>query len=266
MRNGCMFIAFLAILAVSNSLQAQQTSPPQVAPSNVAAASPSPDKDGFYQRAPGIAEPVLIRPMAVTGLSGLHDLLNKCASRTVVISAVIDTDGAAGVREAQQAADSTCESAVIDAIKRSRFEAGTLNGEPVPVLICLGVTFLEDARKILPSIQPCPETLSAMTFEGQSVYSAGGAVKAPVATYQPMAEFSEDALRHKYQGICLIGLIVDALGNPQNVRVVRALGMGLDEKALEAVRRYRFKPAMLNGRPVPVRVTIEIDFRLYQRP
>ena len=72
----------------------------------------------------------------------------------------------------------------------------------------------------------------------------------------PEAEFSDEARRAKYQGVCLISLIVDAQGNPQNPRVIRALGMGLDEKALEAVRKYKFKPAMKDGRtPVPVMIT-----------
>jgi TonB family protein len=61
-----------------------------------------------------------------------------------------------------------------------------------------------------------------------------------------------------------VGLIVDAQGNPQNVRIVRALGMGLDEKALEAVRTYKFKPSLKDGKtPVPVYVTIEVNFHLY---
>jgi TonB family protein len=57
-------------------------------------------------------------------------------------------------------------------------------------------------------------------------------------------------------------VVVDSHGDPQNVHVVRALGMGLDEKALEAARKWKFKPAMLNGKPVPVRVNIEIRFML----
>jgi protein TonB len=50
---------------------------------------------------------------------------------------------------------------------------------------------------------------------------------------------------------------------PQNVHVERALGMGLDEKAIEAVRQYRFRPAMKNGVPVPVEIKVEVNFRLY---
>jgi protein TonB len=99
---------------------------------------------------------------------------------------------------------------------------------------------------------------------GGGLYHIGGGVSAPVAIFTPEAEFSDEARRAKYQGVCLISLIVDAQGNPQNPRVIRALGMGLDEKALEAVRKYKFKPAMKDGRtPVPVMITIEVNFRLY---
>jgi TonB family protein len=99
---------------------------------------------------------------------------------------------------------------------------------------------------------------------GGGVYQIGGGVSAPIAIFTPEAEFSDEARRAKYQGVCLISLIVDAQGNPQDPRVIRALGMGLDEKALEAVRKYKFKPAMKDGRTaVPVRITIEVNFRLY---
>jgi TonB family protein len=99
---------------------------------------------------------------------------------------------------------------------------------------------------------------------GGGLYRVGGRVSGPVPLFQPEAEFSDEARRAKYQGVCLVGLIVDAQGNPQNVHIVRALGMGLDEKALEAVRKYKFRPAMLDGRtPVPVPVNIEVNFRLY---
>lgn len=99
---------------------------------------------------------------------------------------------------------------------------------------------------------------------GGGLYHVGGGISAPIPLIQPEAEFSDEARRAKYQGVCLISLIVDAQGNPQNPRVVRTLGMGLDEKALEAVRKYKFKPAMKDGKtPVPVPITIEVNFRLY---
>jgi TonB family protein len=99
---------------------------------------------------------------------------------------------------------------------------------------------------------------------GGGLERVGGRVSAPVPLNTVDPEFSDEARRAKYQGICLISLIVDAQGNPQNPRVTRALGMGLDEKALEAIRRYKFKPAMKDGKtPVPVMITVEVNFRLY---
>lgn len=99
---------------------------------------------------------------------------------------------------------------------------------------------------------------------GGGLYQIGGRISAPSIIHSVEAEFSDEARRAKYQGVCVISLIVDAQGNPQNVRVVRALGMGLDEKAIEAIRQYKFKPAMKDGKtPVPVTLNIEVDFRLY---
>jgi len=99
---------------------------------------------------------------------------------------------------------------------------------------------------------------------GGGVYQVGGRISAPVPIFQPEAEFSDEARRAKYQGVCIIALIVDAQGNPQSVHVVRTLGMGLDEKAMEAVRKYKFKPALKDGKtPVPSMITVEVDFHLY---
>ena len=99
---------------------------------------------------------------------------------------------------------------------------------------------------------------------GGGLAQVGGRVSAPIPLFEPEAEFSDEARRAKYQGVCLVALIVDTQGNPQNVHVIRPLGMGLDEKALEAVRRYKFKPAMRDGKtPVPVMVNVEVNFRLY---
>ena len=98
---------------------------------------------------------------------------------------------------------------------------------------------------------------------GGGVYRIGGGVSAPVPIFTPEAEFSDEARRAKYQGVVLITLIVDAQGNPQSPHVSRPLGMGLDEKALEAVQKYKFKPAMKDGKPVPVMMSIEVNFRLY---
>jgi len=98
---------------------------------------------------------------------------------------------------------------------------------------------------------------------GGGVFHIGGEVSAPKLIFAPEAEFSDEARRAKYQGKVLVEIIVDAQGNPQNPRVMRSLGMGLDEQALKVVLKYKFKPAMRNGKPVAVWQPVEIDFHLY---
>jgi len=85
----------------------------------------------------------------------------------------------------------------------------------------------------------------------------------PIPIITPEAEFSDEARRQKYQGSCTISVVIDAQGDPQNARVVQPIGMGLDEKALAAVMRYRFKPAKKDGTPVAVRISVVVNFRLY---
>jgi TonB family protein len=98
---------------------------------------------------------------------------------------------------------------------------------------------------------------------GGGLYHVGGGVAAPQLIFAPDPEFSDEARRAKFQGVCVVSLIVDSQGNPQRVQVVRHLGMGLDQKAVEAVRHYRFKPATRQGKPVAVEVNIEVNFRIY---
>ncbi|HEY4356970.1 MAG TPA: energy transducer TonB [Acidobacteriaceae bacterium] len=98
---------------------------------------------------------------------------------------------------------------------------------------------------------------------GGGVMHWGGAIKAPVVIHQADAEFSEEARKAKFSGNVEVYLWVDEQGNPSHIRVARGVGMGLDEKAIEAVRQYKFKPATLNGKPVKVDLTIEVDFRIY---
>ena len=91
----------------------------------------------------------------------------------------------------------------------------------------------------------------------------GGGVSAPVLIFQVEPEFSEEARKAKVAGNVLVNLWVDTSGNPSHVRVIRGVGMGLDEKAVEAVRQYRFKPAMENGKPVLVELNVEVNFQIF---
>jgi TonB family protein len=76
-------------------------------------------------------------------------------------------------------------------------------------------------------------------------------------------EYSKQAREAKYQGTCMLGLVVGTDGSTSHIFVISGLGMGLDEKAIEAVKTWRFKPAMKDGRPVPMQLAVEVDFHLY---
>ncbi|HXY77333.1 MAG TPA: energy transducer TonB [Candidatus Acidoferrales bacterium] len=96
------------------------------------------------------------------------------------------------------------------------------------------------------------------------IYPAGRqGVTVPQVIYDPEPSFSEEARKAKMQGIVVLFLVVGKDGRTYNIRVGQSLGMGLDEKAIEAVSRWRFKPATLNGQPVATQIAVEVDFHLY---
>ncbi len=98
---------------------------------------------------------------------------------------------------------------------------------------------------------------------GGGIFRVGAGVSPPRVIYNPEPEFSEEARKAKFQGVCTLALVVGADGRPSNIRVQSSLGMGLDEKAIEAVRNWKFEPAMKDGHPVAVAIAIEVDFHLY---
>ena len=91
----------------------------------------------------------------------------------------------------------------------------------------------------------------------------GGGVSAPRVVVQVDPEFSEEARKAKFSGDVTVRLVVDENGNPTHVSVVQDVGMGLGEKAVEAVRQYKFKPAMKDGKPVKVEVYVVVKFKIF---
>ena len=91
----------------------------------------------------------------------------------------------------------------------------------------------------------------------------GGNVSAPILTFQANPEYSEAARAAKEQGNVLIGLWVDDQGRPSHLRVLKGAAKDLNERAVDAVRKYRFKPAMENGTPVLVAMSVEVNFSLF---
>jgi len=98
---------------------------------------------------------------------------------------------------------------------------------------------------------------------GGGVYKVGGGISAPTAVSAPDPNYTEEARRAKMQGTCVLWLIVDSTGHPRDIRVIRGLGFGLDAKAIEAVKQWRFNPSLKDGRPVDVQISVEVEFHLY---
>lgn len=103
---------------------------------------------------------------------------------------------------------------------------------------------------------------TAPVLEG-AAYLVGGAVSAPRVVYDPDPEYSDEARKAKYQGTAVLWLVVDPSGKPRDILILRPLGLGLDEKALAAISTWKFAPAQKDGKPVAVRINVEVSFRLY---
>lgn len=100
-------------------------------------------------------------------------------------------------------------------------------------------------------------------FLGGAVYAAG---TGPILQSQSEPAYTEKARRAHYEGTVVLMIVVGADGSVPEVAVVQPLGLGLDESALRTVHRWKFKPATRDGKPVAVRLLIEVTFKLYNPP
>jgi protein TonB len=98
---------------------------------------------------------------------------------------------------------------------------------------------------------------------GGGVFRIGGGVSAPKAIYAPDPEYSEEARKAKYQGTVVLSLVVGSDGMPRDIKIARSVGLGLDEKAIETVKTWKFEPGTKDGKPVATYATIEVAFHLY---
>ena len=98
---------------------------------------------------------------------------------------------------------------------------------------------------------------------GGGVFKIGGGVSPPTVVFKVDPEYSEEARKAKFQGTCIVQIIVGVDGRPRDIHVVRTLGLGLDEKAVEAISKYKFEPGKKDGTPVATIANIEVTFRLY---
>jgi periplasmic protein TonB len=98
---------------------------------------------------------------------------------------------------------------------------------------------------------------------GGGVFKVGGGISAPQPVSTPDPEYTQEARNAKTEGTCILWMIVDQQGHPRDIRVVRGLGYGLDARAVEAVKQWTFQPALKDGQPVNVQISVEVGFHLY---
>lgn len=208
----------------------------------------------------------------------------KARENTINFSLVIDEKGAPQQIRLLNALGTDEDLFAIEAVRKDHFIPARQGGVAKPVKRSMAVvvdTCVEKAKDAggnkfdklrlmaLPkqSLQPAKDSDPVLEVKGEEtavVAKVGGTVSAPIPIHTPNAIYTADARKRKVEGECFIRVIVDAQGFPQNPQVVRPLDPGLDAAALEAVRHYRFNPAVKKGvGPVPVMITVAVNFRLY---
>ena len=126
----------------------------------------------------------------------------------------------------------------------------------------------EDAKSLREQAAVVRKTLGARTpvirqaTAGEHAYRIGEGVTAPSLIDKVEPQYTEEARLAKYQGTVVVMVDIGSDGIPRNMKVIRGLGLGLDERAVQAISQWQFKPGTKDGQPVPVTATIEVNFRL----
>ena len=182
----------------------------------------------------------------------------------VVLHAIISAEGDVSDLEVLSGPPELRNSAM-QAVLQWKYKPYLLNGQPKAVDTTITINYSFDTADGQNSPPPPDGGRAARAADGTIPKHIGGPVSAPKVISQVIPEFSDEAKKDKTftGGKVLVHLLVDVNGNPQHVRVVRGVGEGLDEKAVEAVKQYKFTPAMENGKPVLVELNIEVNFQRF---
>src|SRR5437879_10446687 len=180
-----------------------------------------------------------------------------------VLGATIKTDGTFTDLSALTG-DRNFEDAALDAVHQWRYMPATLNGSPIDADVFIILSYAEgEVRTTLKPNPPFPTKPRIPVNEQISrgelfTFVDPHSMKLPKVIYSPDPEYSETARYAKYKGTCVVGVILGKDGNVSDLWIARKLGLGLDQKALEAVRQWKFEPAMKGGEAVPVLLNVEV--------
>jgi TonB family protein len=201
------------------------------------------------------------------------DSLHKGAQGTVELRAIIAPNGKikdlvvlSGEPQFSQPA--------LDAIRKWRFHPEKREGHPVETAFKIQVRFnlvLREANSDVELESPQPEPLATLlptaiqqTDLGPDVHRVSeGGVIAPKQIYAPEPEFSEEDRKEKHQGNVGIALVVGADGLPRDLKIICSSIPRSNGNAIEAVKQWKFSPAIKDGKPVAVPIEVEVTFHLY---
>lgn len=185
----------------------------------------------------------------------------------VILEVLIGEDGA--VQEARVLRPApTLDQAALDAVLQWKYTPTLLNGQPVPIVMTVTVTFsLNDKANQAPVAQTAapdaPEPVRFKTASGVEMVPVrvGGDIKEPVKIKSVAPIYPPDAQRARVQGTVILEAVIDTDGTVKQARVLRS-APGLDESAVNAVRQWEYTPTIFNGVAVPVIMTVTVTFSL----
>ena len=168
----------------------------------------------------------------------------------VVVQLGIDNKGSPRDVKAVTAPSASVGESAVTAVQSWMFKPALLDQKPKPA-----------AGRILLACEG-PGFSVVDSDRSDSISRAGNGVSQPALIFKLEPEYSEEARKQKHQGVAVLQVVIDQMGRPNNIKVIRSLGLGLDEKAAEALSQWRFKPGMKGDKPVAVTATVEVNFQL----
>ena len=276
-----LLVAFAATLAASISF-GQQT--PTFSSSKPAFREQI--QEPSYLVGPGVTSPELLPMNPPPVFSG------KCKKQddSVEFTVIVDSAGVPGSIFYSRALATDLDKMALEIVRADRFMPGTHGGRAVAVEISVKVELpgcvervkdssgqktevshlrSQPVQEVSPVLlppagnRPASAALPPTDSSGNPIYRVGGDVSPPAPLSTPEAKYTTQARKARIMGICVIRLIVNTDGIPESLTVTHSLDPGLDQNALEAVSKYRFKPAMKGDKPVPVVIAVEVNFMLY---
>ncbi len=269
------FVLLTASCAIGQEATASATSTP---------ASSMPGRVKVYTVGPGVTAPELLSSAPLSTLLVIQT--GKCKKKMdgqVILSIIVDTEGRPRNIYFLKAVGSDLDRIALQIAAADRFRPGIYEEQPVVVAeslqfnmpSCL-VEKLDDSGNKIKELQlrsqpeqklmaalESPQEATLLSGDSSPIEHVDGIVSAPVEIHFVEAFFTKAARQKKYSGITVLSLNVDVHGMPQNIGVIKHLDFGLTDNAIDAVGKYRFKPALKNGTPVPVKIIVEINFQLY---